>query len=160
MSQTTDLPLNLYKANLRLEVSLFRLLQENSKQWIDFGYRLANDAIAESDAENKELLDIESWQKLATLPAESFWRQLQQRFGDTQAFAQIATSTQTAFASGLQDAARTWQQETAEAMGSVASAAPAADAAWTGLFKPWEQLLADGFTHKPAAGKPAAKGAK
>ena len=101
MSDISKLPLNLYKANLGLQVKLGRLFQESGRQWIDYGYRLVNDGIVESNAEAEALLTAEDWQKLATLPAESFWRQLQQRFGDSQAVAQIAVTAQTDFARGL-----------------------------------------------------------
>ena len=94
MSDISKLPLNLYKANLGLQVKLGRLFQESGRQWIDYGYRLVNDGIVESNAEAEALLTAEDWQKLATLPAESFWRQLQQRFGDSQAAAQIAITAQ------------------------------------------------------------------
>ena len=109
MSDISKLPLNLYKANLGLQVKLGRLFQESGRQWIDYGYRLVNDGIVESNAEAEALLTAEDWQKLATLPAESFWRQLQQRFGDSQAVAQIAVTAQTGFAHGLQEAVQAWQ---------------------------------------------------
>ena len=104
MSNANTLPLDLYKANLELQVRIGKLFQEGGKQWLDYGYRLASDGIAESDAEIAQLLQSEDWQKLATLPAEAFWRQLQQRFGDSQAAAQIAITAQTGFAHGLQEA--------------------------------------------------------
>lgn len=154
MSDINELPLNLYKANLELQVKIGKLIQEGGQQWLDFVYRLYGDGIAESNAEVEELLRTQDWQKLATLPAEAFWRQLQQRFGDSQAMAQIAVSAQTAFASGLQEAVRTWQKETAQALGGSALTAPLNESAWAELFKPWQQLLA---AVAPGAGEPAAK---
>lgn len=150
MSDISKLPLNLYKANLGLQVKLGRLFQESGRQWIDYGYRLVNDGIVESNAEAEALLTAEHWQKLATLPAESFWRQLQQRFGDSQAVAQIAVTAQTDFARGLQEAVKAWQKETVQALGNTALALPPGAAPWAELFKPWEQFLP-----KPAAGDAA-----
>ena len=161
MSDISKLPLNLYKANLGLQVKLGRLFQESGRQWIDYGYRLVNDGIVESNAEAEALLTAEDWQKLATLPAESFWRQLQQRFGDSQAVAQIAVTAQTDFARGLQEAFQAWQQQTAGVLGEVAPAAlSGGDSPWANLFKPWQQLLQAAATDTPAAVGPAAKGRK
>lgn len=161
MSDISKLPLNLYKANLGLQVKLGRLFQESGRQWIDYGYRLVNDGIVESNAEAEALLTAEDWQKLATLPAESFWRQLQQRFGDSQAAAQIAITAQTGFAHGLQEAVQAWQQQTAGVLGEVAPAAlSGGDSPWANLFKPWQQLLQAAATDTPAAVGPAAKGRK
>ena len=161
MSDISKLPLNLYKANLGLQVKLGRLFQESGRQWIDYGYRLVNDGIVESNAEAEALLTAEDWQKLATLPAESFWRQLQQRFGDSQAVAQIAVTAQTDFARGMQEAVQAWQQQTAGVLGEVAPAAlSGGDSPWANLFKPWQQLLQAAATDTPAAVGPAAKGRK
>ena len=161
MSDISKLPLNLYKANLGLQVKLGRLFQESGRQWIDYGYRLVNDGIVESNAEAEALLTAEDWQKLATLPAESFWRQLQQRFGDSQAVAQIAVTAQTDFARGLQEAVQAWQQQTAGVLGEAAPPAlSGGDSPWANLFKPWQQLLQAAATDTPAAVGPAAKGRK
>jgi hypothetical protein len=162
MSNPIELTLSLYKANLELQLKLARLVQENSRQWLDFSYRLVNDGIAESNAGVEQLLKTEDWQKLSTLPAESFWRQLQQRFGDTQAAAQIAVSAQTTFASGLQDAVRNWQKETTTTLSSIAPAAPLNGTGWTELFKPWEQFVSAGLNSSAPVSKTksAAKGAE
>lgn len=141
MNRMSELPLSLYKANLELQVKIAKLIQESGREWLDFGYRLINDGIAESNAEVDELLKTGDWEKLAALPAESFWRQVQQRFGDSQAAAQIAVGAQTAFASGLQDALKAWQKETAEALGDNPLAGSLGDSAWADLLRPWEQLL-------------------
>lgn len=162
MSNPIEVTLSLYKANLELQLKLARLVQENSRQWLDFSYRLVNDGIAESNAGVEHLLKTEDWQNLATLPAESFWRQLQQRFGDSQTAAQIAISAQTAFSSGLQDAVRNWQKETTSTLGSLAPTAPLNVSNWNELFKPWEQLVASGLNNSAPVtkSKQAAKGAE
>ena len=155
-----NLPLDLYKANLELQARLGKLFQEGGKQWLDYGYRLVNDGIAETDAEIEQVLRSEDWQKLATLPAESFWRQLQQRFGDSQAATQMAVTAQAGFVRGLQEAVQAWQKQTTEALGTVASTTAFGDPTWSNLFKPWEQLLPTGSTGRTASGKPATKGSR
>ena len=154
MSDISKLPLNLYKANLGLQVKLGRLFQESGRQWIDYGYRLVNDGIVESNAEAEALLTAEDWQKLATLPAESFWRQLQQRFGDSQAVAQIAVTAQTDFARGLQEAVREWQMETTRALGGTAGATSVPNT-WNDLMKTWQSFLPDAAGLQGGPGKTA-----
>ena len=154
MSNTTQLPLNLYKANLELQTRIAKLIQEGGRQWLELGQRAIEDGIAECDAEVEEVLKAGDWQALATLPAESFWRQVQQRFGDSQAAVQIAVGAQTAFASGLQDAVRTWQKETALAPGDNPLAASFEGSPWADLLKPWQQLLSPSASAAPS---PAAK---
>ncbi len=139
MNTKTELPLELYKANLELQARVNKLIQETGEQWLDLGHRLIGDGIAESNAEIEEVLKADDWQSLATLPAESFWRQVQQRFGDAQAVTQIAVVAQNTFASGLQDAIRTWQQETAQTLGGI-TGLPGTDAL-NEMFKPWQALL-------------------
>ena len=158
MSNTSDLPLNLYKANLELQARVTRLARQNGQQWLEWGNRLLDDGIADSDATVSDLLKAENWQALATLPADAFWRQLQQRFGDGQAAAQLAVGTQTAFVQGLQEAVQAWQRETAEAIGTNPLAI-APGSAWGELFKPFkpfEQFLQPA---KPATASKGAKGA-
>ncbi|WP_211369399.1 phasin family protein [Pseudoxanthomonas kalamensis] len=160
MNSKTELPLSLYKANLELQVKIGRLIQESGQQWLDYGNRLIGDSIAESNAEMDELLQAQDWQQLASLPAESLWRQLQQRVGDSQAVAQIAVNAQNAFASGLQQILQDWQYETTHLLGQEASLMPSVPEGWDDLVKPWEELLqATGMTAvapKPAAKKKAA----
>lgn len=148
MTNPSELALTLCTANLELQARLLKLFQQNGEQWLDLGYRAIKDGTAESDIEVKQLLDAHDWQTLATLPAESFWRQLQQRFGDSQAAAQIAINSQTSFAAGLQEAVQIWQQKTTQAFG--ASALPSSNA-WTDLFKPLQQVFSTGFPPTPEA---------
>jgi post-segregation antitoxin (ccd killing protein) len=116
MNVNADLPLNLHKANLELQLRLGRLLQENQRKWLELSSRAISEGIAESSAELEQVLKTQDWQALAALPGEAFWRQLQQRMGDSQALTQMAISAQTAFAAGLQEALQAWQKETAQAL--------------------------------------------
>ena len=73
MSNET-IPLNLFKANLELQLRLQRLMQENGQQWLENATRAGKDGIAESGTEIESLLKAQNWQELATLPAQAFWR--------------------------------------------------------------------------------------
>lgn len=140
MTASTDLPLRLYKANLELNLRVNQLLQQSAQQWLDLGARLVGDGVAESDAEADQLARAGDWQSLASLPGEAFWRQLQQRFGDVQTASQIAISTQTLFARGLQEALRAWQKDTTLALGGSGEET-SLDAAWKGVFESWQSFL-------------------
>ncbi|HRF84426.1 MAG TPA: hypothetical protein PLO34_08390, partial [Pseudoxanthomonas sp.] len=80
------------------------LAQSGGQYWYEFVQRLVNDGIAEGSAELQEILHTQDWQRLLATPADAYWRQLQQRFGDQQAAAQIAVAAQASFARGVQDA--------------------------------------------------------
>jgi len=101
MSNET-IPLNLFKANLELQLRLQRLVQENGQQWLENATRAGKDGIAESGAEIESLLKAQNWQELATLPAQAFWRQFQYHVGGAQALTQVAIKNQTTFTQGLQ----------------------------------------------------------
>ncbi|MQU09546.1 phasin family protein [Pseudomonas helleri] len=152
MSTENTIPLNLFKANLELQLRINRLLQENSQRWLDIASRAGTESVAESNAELENLLKANNWQALATLPGESFWRQLQQRIGDAQASAQVAISAQTAFTTGLQQAIQGWQKANIEAVGGgVDATLPFND-----LFKQWGAVWASATA---SDGKPAKGGA-
>lgn len=136
MTDHTDLPLALYQANFDLQVRISELLQDSGRHWLEFGQRLVNDGLVENGAELQQLMAAGDWQKLAALPADAFWRQLQQRFGDQQAAAQIAVAAQSSFARDLQDALSRWRQDTIAAMDDAGFglAVPAVDTQWTAMF--------------------------
>lgn len=119
MSINTEVPLNLYKANLELQLRLSRLVQETQKHWLELSAQGVAKGISESNAELEQLLKSQDWQTLAALPADAFWRQLQLRFSDNQALVQTAVSSQTSFAAGLQDTLQTWQKETLQALSGI-----------------------------------------
>ena len=172
MNDPTDLPLALYQANFDLQVRIGELLQDSGRHWLEFGQRLVNDGLVENGAELQQLMAAGDWQKLAALPADAFWRQLQQRFGDQQAAAQIAVAAQSSFARDLQDALSRWQQETIAAMDEAGFglAVPAVDTQWTAIFgkaaaprapvakkAPTAAPAADKTSPRPAARKATAK---
>jgi len=136
MNSPAALPFALYRANLALQARIGELVQASGRRWLEFGQRLVDDGLVENQAELKEILRAQDWQKLAALPADTFWRQMQQRFGDQQAAAQIAVATQSQFARELQDAFVHWQHEVTDAMddAGLGQAVPAFDPDWTTLF--------------------------
>lgn len=160
MNDPTDLPLALYQANFDLQVRIGELLQDSGRHWLEFGQRLVNDGLVENGAELQQLMAAGDWQKLAALPADAFWRQLQQRFGDQQAAAQIAVAAQSSFARDLQDALSRWQQETIAAMDEAGFglAVPAVDTQWTAMFGNAASPRAPAAKKAaPAANRPARK---
>lgn len=151
---TEALPLDLFKANLELHLRITRLAQENSQRWLEVASRAGNDGVAESSAEIENLLKAENWQALAALPTQAFWRQFQQRVGDTQTLVQAAVSNQTAFTQGLQQAVQEWQKAVNTAAGSADAIAPLQD-----LFKQWGAAWTTA-TDKEAAAKGGASRGK
>jgi hypothetical protein len=122
MSTDTDLPLNLYRTSLQLQLRIAGLVQESALKWLELGKYAMDDDIAESAAEAEQLLKTRDWQTLTTLPGEAFWHQLLLGFGDAEAAARIALDAQTSFVAGLQDAIQTWQKETVRIVGEAGAA--------------------------------------
>lgn len=139
MKAQTALPQALYRTNLQLQARLAALLQDTARQWLDFWQRLVEEGVLESDA-GLQALGRHDWQALAALPADAFWRQVQQRFGDQQAAAQVAVAVQAAFARGLQDAMRDWRRDTAAALDEAGLGFPANNPMWGALFQSWDAI--------------------
>lgn len=170
MKGPNGLPQALYRANLQLQARIAELLQDGSRQWLDFGQRLVEEGLLERDAELRSL-GRHDWQALAALPADAFWRQVQQRFGDQQAAAQVSVAVQAAFARGLQEAMREWRRDTAAALDGAGLGFPVDNPMWSALFQGWDALpgLVPGFpghaptasaTASPPGGTPAAPRAR
>ncbi len=154
MTDINKLPLELYKANLKLQLKLSELLQNSGTQWIESGQRLAQEGSEGFRAELQQLLEAENWQALASQSASSFWRQMQSRFGGNQALAQVAVEAQTSFANELLTAVRAWQQQTAELVGGLMPMmAPLDSSAWNQLLRPWEQMMQAASQMATPAGK-------
>lgn len=139
MTTQSDLPLNLYKANAELQLRISKLVMENWKKWLELSSRAVDDGIAESQSKVEQLLKAQDWQALATMPAETFRRLLQQRMGDSTVNNQIAANVQAHFAQGLQEAIQTWQQDTARALGSVGDVG-LANTPWNDVVAQWGKL--------------------
>lgn len=128
------IPLHLLKAQLELQLHLSRLLQESGQQWLEHAARSGPERIAATGNEIDGLHQTSNWQDLATLPAQSFWRQSQLRMGHAQALVQTAVTSQLTLAQGIQQAVQDWQQQVAGALGSTPGA--------TDTSVPWSDLLA------------------
>jgi hypothetical protein len=162
MKDPTALPLALYRANSELQSRLAELVQDSALMWLEFGQRMINEGLVDGSSDVQEMLRTQDWQKLLSLPADAFWRQLQQRFGDHQAAAEIALAAQAGFAQGVQEALQAWQRDTVAALdeAGLASAAPAFDPAWANVFEGWDAWLhphgvaaagaSDGAARRPA----------
>lgn len=129
---TETLSLDLYKANVELQLRIIRLLQETGHQWLEAVQRASTDNIAETGAEIESLLRTANWQSLGTLPGESFWRLFQQRTGDVQLVNQIAVKNQAALTGGLQQALESWQKSVGSVVGTANVARPLQD-----IFGQW-----------------------
>jgi hypothetical protein len=86
------------------------------------------------------------------MPAETFWRLLQQRMGDSTLNNQIAANVQAHFAQGLQEAIQTWQQDSARALGSVGDAG-LASAPWSDMMAQWGKMWPQAERKGPAKDK-------
>jgi len=140
MRDATELPLRLIRANLELQLRIAALIQDSGRQWSELAGRATGDGRAEHEAELRDLLRTNDWQALAALPANAFWRQMQQRIGDGQDLARVAVGTQNAFAGGLVEALQVWQRETADAL-AASGAAATSDDAWRAWLEPWERWM-------------------
>ena len=72
MSNET-IPLNLFKANLELQLRIQRLMQENGQQWLENATRAGKDGITESGTEIESLLKAKNWTTTPTSRASSVW---------------------------------------------------------------------------------------
>lgn len=147
MSTPVPTPFAIFQANLELVLRLEQLRQQAGRQWLEFGHdALQHDAAqvlagAEGLGRNQR---ASNWQALAALPAEAFWRQLQQQFGRSQAVAEQAAHTQAEYAAGLVDAVQQWQAEATQALGGSAMLGLPAAQAMQDFLKPWQAWLAPG----------------
>lgn len=124
MMSNETLPLNLYKANIELQLRITRLLQEVGHHWLESTQRNSTESIAETNAKIEGLLRSSHWQSLATLPSESFFRVFEMRARDLQFTQQVAIRNQAIFTSGLQQALDSWQKSVAAAIGDSAATQP------------------------------------
>lgn len=160
MKDPTTFPLALSQANAQLLARIAELARTGGQQWYELVQRLVNDGLVEGGTEVQEILRAQDWQRLLSLPADACLRQLQQRFGDQQAAAQIAVAAQASFARGVQDALAAWQRDTIAALDQAGLATPALDPVWAGLFAGWEAALPDvsvAYSLQPVARKAPAK---
>lgn len=140
MSDTTALPLQLLKANLEFQLQVQRLLQQSGQHWAELAGRAIGEELGERDTEIRELLRSGDWQALSALPADAFWRQVQQRLGDGRELARTAMSAQHTFAVGLVAAVQAWQRASSDALATAGVTSP--EASWREMVAPWERMMA------------------
>lgn len=124
MTIQSDLPFELYKANLQFALRTNKLLKECGQRWLDACEHAVDESVSETQQEIDKLSLGDDWQSLAAIPGDTVLRLLQQRVGDTQLAAQAAVTNQTKFLTGLQDAFLLWQRETSKAMGGLENTKP------------------------------------
>lgn len=144
MGKTSDLPFALWKANLDLQARIARVVQDSGRAWTELGTRAAGEGAAEFDAQLRRLAQGD-WQALAALPVDAFWRQFEQRVGDSQALNQTVLRAQEDFVRGLLAALQDWQRQLADAWPDDAQAlAPDVAEAWRSLAAQWETGVSPG----------------
>ncbi len=131
MSMET-LPLDLYKANVELQLRITRLLQEGGHRWLESVQKSNMRSMEQTTAEIEGLLQTGNWQSLATLPADTFWRLFQHGVNDSQTINQLAIQNQTEFTTGLQAALEAWQKSVIGVASNTSAAVPVMD-----IFKQW-----------------------
>ena len=122
MSTQTNIPYELYKANLQFALRANKLLKECGQRWLDTFDHAVGESISESQQEIDKLSLGDDWQSLAAVPGETFLRLMQQGVGDAQLVAQAAVTNQAKFLTGLQDAFLIWQRESTRALGNAEGA--------------------------------------
>lgn len=163
MTDASQFPLSLYKANLDLWLRIGELLQENRDQWMHLVARELEDNLVETRAEALQLQEAGDWASLAILPGSALWRIAQQQLGDLEAVAQTAAGNQLTFANGFQQALSDWQDAVAGAFGDTATGLPTPDALLDTLRGFTESVVPAAITVQastssaPAARRPAAK---
>lgn len=124
MSIDTNLPMELYKANVQLWLNMGLLLQEARQQWADLGDKTLGDDVEETRKELEELSRASDWKDLSNLPGSTAWRRMQKRVGDTQACTETAIAEQTRFVAGIQHALGDWQKSLTRAFSDTGKSLP------------------------------------
>lgn len=131
MSMET-LPLDLYKANVELQLRITRLLQEGGHRWLESVQQSSMRSMEQTTAEIEGLLQSANWQSLATLPTDTFWRLFQHGVNDSQTVSQLAIQNQAEFTAGLQEALDAWQKSVMGVAANTSAALSVID-----IFKQW-----------------------
>lgn len=124
MNPRSQLPLELYKANLQLAVKINRLLKQCGERWLDVYPRVANGPDSPHPAYTPD-----------SLP-DVFLRLASREPGQFDTAMQAITAGQDAFRQGLEAAVRRWQSRTDAVLATLGATAVAG---------------ADAGSHRPAA---------
>ena len=117
MSNET-IPLNLFKANLELQLRLNAWMQENGQQWLENATRAAAKTLPSPAPKSKACSRPRNWQELATLPANLLASVPAPR-GRRAGAGQVTDQNQTTFTQGLQIAIQDWQKSVTQAVGQT-----------------------------------------
>lgn len=140
MTDASNLPLALYKANLELWLRMGQLLEENRGQWMGLLASELEQRMSEARRSAGDVQAARDWPSMAMLPGSELWRIAEQQVSDLQALAQTASGNQMTFVNGFQQALEEWQQATASAFGEAASGVALPAQPFQGLHDTFEQL--------------------
>src|SRR5690554_848896 len=141
MTDASNLPLALYKANLELWLRIGQLLEDNREQWTGVLAQELDQRMAEAGRSAGDAGAAPGWQSsLAMMPGNELWRLAEQQVSDLQALAQTASGNQMTFVNGFQQALEEWQQATAGAFGEAATGVELPAQPFQGLHDTFEQL--------------------
>lgn len=140
MTDASNLPLALYKANLELWLHLGQLLKDNREQWMGLLTRELEQRMSEARRGAGNVPAAADLPSMAMLPGSELWRIAEQQVSDLQALAQTASGNQMAFVNGFQQALEEWQQATASAFGEAAGDVELPAQPFQGLHDTFEQL--------------------
>lgn len=121
---TETFPVNLYRANLELQLRVVQLLQDGRQRWLEAAQQRNTDAMAKTKAEIEGLSQAVSLQSFVTLPADTVGRLFQAGMSGTQTMNEIAMKNQMEFTAGLQHALQDWQKGVTQLFGNSADFAP------------------------------------
>src|SRR5690554_3358165 len=141
MTDASNLPLALYKANLELWLRIGQLLEDNREQWTGVLAQELDQRMAEAGRSAGDAGAAPGWQSsLAMMPGNELWRLAEQQVSDLQALAQTASGNQMTFVNGFQQALEEWQEATASAFGEAAGDVELPAQPFQGLHDTFEQL--------------------
>ena len=156
MTDASNLPLALYKANLELWLQLGQLLKDNREQWMGLLTQELEQRM--SEARHAPAPGGSDWPAMTMLPGSELWRIAEQQVSDVQALAQTASGNQMTFVNGFQQALDEWRQATAAAFGEAAGEVELPAQPFQSLHDTFEQLsnaLLSGMTALAPTAAPA-----
>jgi hypothetical protein len=160
MSEQNQFPLDMVKAGLELNVRIAKLMHESTQRWLDLTQRMGCEDIEECQEELRNLWQTDNWQRLAVLPGEAFWRQLQKRFTGNQSAIEIGIEVQADFNEGLRKALCEWQDAANGVQPHAALKSEACELPFTEFFKGWFPMWPAEVAAAPAAPGKAAPAAR
>lgn len=109
-------PLSLMRAQLELQLRLGKAVQERSQRLLDQASSAVGESVAAADAAAQQVDQAQDWQKLAGLPSQALWEQVQRHLEEAQGHSQRAVKDHAAFAQAVQEALQDWQKNVTNSM--------------------------------------------